>query len=64
MKTVGEFKVNESGKQILELMPGINITWSEDGQGSSPPADTPICGFNSEFCLTPSPSKWPEKHKI
>jgi len=56
MKTVGEFKVNESGKQILELMPGINITWSEDGQGSSPPADTPICGFNSEFCLTPSPS--------
>ena len=56
-KTVGEFKLNQSGKQILELIPGTNITWSEDGQRTTPPRDKPPCGFNLEFCQTPSPSK-------
>ena len=58
MKTVGEFKLNQTGtNQILELMPGINIAWSEDGQRTSPPADGPSCGFMNELCPTPSPSK-------
>ena len=60
MKTVGEFKVTQSGTQILQLMPRKNISWSEDSQRTSPPADTPPCGFNFEFCPTSTPSKWQE----
>ncbi|KAJ7340164.1 hypothetical protein OS493_002892 [Desmophyllum pertusum] len=60
MKTVGEFKLNQTGtNQILELMPGINITWSEDGQRTSPPADGPSCGFMNELCPTPGPTPSP-----
>lgn len=58
MKTVGEFKLNEtSGNQVLELFSGINISWSEYGQRTSPPVDRPPCGFTGELCPTPSPSK-------
>ncbi|XP_068673854.1 atrial natriuretic peptide receptor 2-like isoform X2 [Montipora foliosa] len=56
MKAVGDFLVDRSGKEILRLFPGINISWSEDGRQTSPPADAPICGFNFEFCPVPSPS--------
>ena len=59
LKTVGEFKRNKTdANQILELIPGINITWSEDGRRTSPPADRPVCGFMGELCPTPSPSEW------
>lgn len=58
MKTVGEFKRNTTdANQILELIPGMNITWSEDSRSTSPPADRPVCGFMGELCSTPSPSK-------
>lgn len=60
MKTVGEFTVNQSGKQILQLIPGMNISWCQHCQRISPPADTPPCGFNNEFCPTPSPT-YPSK---
>ncbi|KAL9957062.1 hypothetical protein ACROYT_G038652 [Oculina patagonica] len=57
LKTAGEFELNKTGtNQILELIPGINITWTENGQRTSPPADRPVCGFEGELCLTPSPS--------
>ena len=56
MKTVGEFKVDRKGNQVLELVPGVNITWSEDGQ-MTPPRDAPPCGFNNEFCTTSSPGE-------
>ena len=59
MKTVGEFKINKTdANQILELIPGINITWSDDVKRTSPPADRPVCGFTGELCTTPSPSKY------
>ena len=62
MKTVGEFRRNKTGaNQILELIPGMNITWSEDGQQTTPPVDRPACGFMGELCTTPSPSKWKQK---
>ena len=57
MKAVGEFKLVKSGNQTLELFPGMNISWSEDGQQTSPPVDTPPCGFNFELCSTASPGK-------
>ncbi|PFX31871.1 Atrial natriuretic peptide receptor 1 [Stylophora pistillata] len=57
MKTVGEFKLNEtSGNQFLELFSGINISWCEYDQRTSPPADRPPCGFVGELCPTPSPT--------
>ena len=59
MKAVGEFKLVKSGNQTLELFPGMNISWSEDGQQTSPPVDTPPCGFNFELCSTASPGKRP-----
>ena len=59
MKAVGEFKLLMSGNQILDLFPGMNISWSEDGQQISPPLDTPPCGFNFELCSTASPGKRP-----
>ena len=59
MKAVGEFKLVKSGSQIIDLFPGVNISWSEDGQQTSPLVDTPACGFNLELCSTASPSKRP-----
>ena len=59
MRTVGEFKRNKTdANQILELLPGINITRSADVKRTSPPADRPVCGFMGELCPTPSPSKY------
>ncbi|XP_074638228.1 atrial natriuretic peptide receptor 2-like isoform X3 [Acropora palmata] len=64
MKAVGEFKLVKSGNQTLELFPGMNISWSEDGQQTSPPVDTPPCGFNFELCSTasPGPTMRPDKN--
>ncbi|KAK2571567.1 Resact receptor [Acropora cervicornis] len=64
MKAVGEFKLVKSGNQTLELFPDMNISWSEDGQQTSPPVDTPPCGFNFELCSTasPGPTMRPDKN--
>jgi len=65
MKTVGEFKRNKTdANQILELIPGMNITWSEDSRRTSPPADRPACGFMGELCSTPSPSPTHQRSSI
>ncbi|XP_050546454.1 atrial natriuretic peptide receptor 1 isoform X1 [Daktulosphaira vitifoliae] len=48
-----EFKIvaNYIGvKQKLEYVPGMNIHWA--GGRTSPPPDTPACGFDNSLCKT------------
>lgn len=35
-------------KQALEYVPGMNIHWA--GGRTSPPPDTPACGFDNSLC--------------